>query len=612
MPNHETPLPLGRRNRLDGTAVNNVVPPLVFVYTGNPLPKYARYNLLLAMRRYRGPVVLLTDFPTNIPGVQVIDLEPWYDASSFQRFCAASELDPQFRGGFWLRAAERFFVLEQFMEQFSFERIFQAECDVLVVDLDGYSNLLDTFGQGIFAPLETPNQAVASLLYVNHLEALKALTAFTIEHAYLGNEMKILGAFIARNPGMAFGLPSNHVFSQDKWPLLPNTVPAEYGLVDASFFGMWLTGIDPKNTEGSVWNRYVPGLTTHELKSFRMHYSLGKKLLASTQELGLFSVRAVHIHSKVFGLVRVPFALPTLVLLSNMPWRTPIIIKWSGSLFWLAKLLISQPVVEAVGKFPYGIRRKLADLFRRLVDRSERRPSNRQLATLCALLRKPDTDRNEVLNTYFPRGLMSPMFDRGELQSNSGPKNQVREEEQVFSVIRVKNNLTRGNQSNRSRVVNAKAIVEKHLNNPSLDSSVGPDTDLWLDLALALLLFEAEESVAIWFQPKRILYLGSDPGLSKGRQALYLWPEKKDDESRLAREFWGPQRVSDKWSFDHNLQVFRPEWVREMFDNSIEEIFRWASFHNPQHGRRLSLVQSYGSWLIANKTKEIHFEAPLD
>jgi len=184
-------------------------PPLVFVYTGNPLPDFLVDNLIGTANRYPGPVIALTDRPRAIDNVEVQDISRWYSPERFHQFVDASPLDPYFRGGFWLRAAERFFVLEQYMDYTGLEKIFHVEADVMVLDLNDYAAFLDNHGDGIFAPMEAKQRAYASLMYVNSLPALRALCDFTIERADLGNEMTILGHFLTDHPDMGHCLPSD-------------------------------------------------------------------------------------------------------------------------------------------------------------------------------------------------------------------------------------------------------------------------------------------------------------------------------------------------------------------------------------------------------------------
>ena len=105
------------------------------------------------------------------------------------------------------------------MAKSKLEKFFHVESDVMVLDLDGYAEILDQHGSGIFAPMERERRAIASLMYVNSASALKALCDFAIKRAELGNEMKILGQFLTDRPDIGHCLPSDQVNDTERWPI---------------------------------------------------------------------------------------------------------------------------------------------------------------------------------------------------------------------------------------------------------------------------------------------------------------------------------------------------------------------------------------------------------
>jgi hypothetical protein len=223
--------------------------PLVFVYSGSRLPSYAKGALSLAVKFSGSQIFLLTDCEnlSKVPSqVNVVKLESFYDQRNFGKFLQETTIEHEFRDGFWLRAVERFFILEQFMAKGRISEIFHAELDVLTFQLQELSEALNLHGKGIFIPRESQERAIASLIYVNDLEALNALCGFIDSNSHCSNEMEILAKFLDQEPQHAFALPSEAVFNlSESW--LSVDVETTKGLVDAAALGQYLFGADPRN-----------------------------------------------------------------------------------------------------------------------------------------------------------------------------------------------------------------------------------------------------------------------------------------------------------------------------------------------------------------------------
>ena len=350
--------------------------PLVFVYLGS-LPSYGKISLRLAARNYRGPVVLLTDQQENpaIQGVETILIADWYDRSSFAALELNSPLDPGFRKGFWLKALERFFVLEAYCRHFRIERLFHAELDVLVLDLGGYSDLLDATGNGVFYPFGREDQAIASLFYSNEIESLRALCNYASQNAQLGNEMQILASFSKDNSEKCWVLPSEETVSE--FSVRPKKlVNPGLGLVDGAIMGHRFFGQDPKNTRGFVWNHWrqrehAPIDTELRVRFEPFAFSL--QALVSPEVWA--PIRALHIHSKIFPLIQFRFVFLLLVLGSKLPFRIPLWISRKALAYQGLRILLAQRSfyrnLDHNSRFANFAKHKIADLVMKLVDNTE-------------------------------------------------------------------------------------------------------------------------------------------------------------------------------------------------------------------------------------------------
>jgi len=536
-------------------------PPLVYVYTGNALPRYALHNLALTRKRNSGKLIVLTDREASSRHATMVDIREWYDPEPFREFCSRSPLDQYFRGGFWVRAAERFFVLEQFMRHSGLRKLFHIEMDVLALALNGYSDVLDEFGSGVFAPLEAPKQAVASLMYINDASALSNLCEFAIENAHIGNEMKILGHFLFRYPQQGIGLPSNHVFSTEKWPMGHSVVATETGIVDASFVGMWVAGQNPKNTEYSTWNHYHPGLTTHDVTSLRLRVSwrTGTVTIRDDKQ-GPFVLRAIHVFSKVFGRLRIPGVFRLMVLGSNLPFSLPVVIR-SGNLWArLAGILLRRGVARRIATSPRLVRSLATACVRMAYQASHRTLSNRELKALS----------DWQLWNPWKRGSRAVQLL---VRSGQVPWPASEDNSTPGSVPMTSDFSTRAQ--------------EEH------------------EIAVRIFSSDADSVVVI----DREIEHDNIPIVRHGRrsQLLFLSETKRFPENRLAQDFWGESQVSSAWSFSKHIQVYQPSLVREMFSHSLEEIARWASLEGPEGPRVVSLSQSYGAWLTKKYPRAVRF-----
>ncbi len=296
--------------------------PLIFVFLGGQLPSYAEASLRFASSNHSDQVFLLSDTLDSGSSAhfQTLDIRPWYDESLFNKFKAKSSLDGEFRGGFWLYAVERFFVLEQFMARRGLERIFHAELDVMVFDLEGVSRACDSHGSGIFSVMDSPNRSLASLFYVNSRRELQHFLGYVLTAPTTHNEMQLLGEYTRANPTRGHALPSEIALDATQFPVAPSSVSPEIGIFDAAALGQWLFGIDSRNAAGSVWNHFKNPNLTFPIDKARFSMAwIG--LMVSVRYQGVERrVRTLHIHSKIVDRLVRPFRLRFWVLTSTLPF----------------------------------------------------------------------------------------------------------------------------------------------------------------------------------------------------------------------------------------------------------------------------------------------------
>lgn len=300
-------------------------PPLVFVHLGPELPEYAKATLRFAARSYTGKVLLLTDRESQTGKTapySVENIQTWYDRRMFLRFHERSSLDASFRDGFWLHVVERFFVLRQFMERAEIDKLFHAELDVMVFDLELVAEGCDEHGHGIFAVMDDPSRALASLFYVNSTKCFDSFLNFVLNNADAKNEMLIIGKFLQDFPSCGHSLPSDRFFDRKAHPLSPSSVPDRLGLFDANAFGQWLFGVDPRNLGGPSKNKFWNEMAKFRIDRLRFHFGLVSRRLTVSMPGGESrQLRTLHVHSKITPRLLNAAVLHFYLLVNRLPVR---------------------------------------------------------------------------------------------------------------------------------------------------------------------------------------------------------------------------------------------------------------------------------------------------
>lgn len=336
--------------------------PLVYHFTGAPIPKWALPTLREAPSRWRGPVVVLhdQDEPPTFAGVAFVDIRPWYDPEPFNKFATAFGRPAEFRNGFWFHAVERFFVLSQWSEYSATSRFLHCELDVLLMVRSEFSRPVWPPAEGVMYPRASPTNAGANVLYVNGRGALTPLLDFFVKNSGDEFEMELLAKFLDEFPSDARALPSH--FTLDKDANGDETAASislsEFGgVVDVHPIGTWIFGQDPRNVKtGPVFNHfYYPDIGSPFVEHLRYFLERGtNQLFVRNVDGSEWPVFAVHVHSKLMHLAHSPTGLRLFVWLANRPGKSLVI-------------------VQHLDKAPRHLVRKLIDGLFRLVVRPLRK-----------------------------------------------------------------------------------------------------------------------------------------------------------------------------------------------------------------------------------------------
>lgn len=529
---------------------------MIFVYLGGSVPKYALRNLQNTADTYSGRVILLSThpLPRHLRKVENVLVDPaWYDSRKFSQFKKLSTVDKLYRNQFWLHAAERLFVLRSYVEKFSVENFFHAELDVLLFNLEDLEESLRELDSTVFLPPEGARRALASLIFVKHAKGLDHLISFLCEHAHLGNEMKILGAFLQECRGTAIALKSDRLFDSD-WPFGLRYCENVKGLVDTSGFGQWLFGPDPRNSSRSSFTRYRSGGLRYDVQNLRFHYSPRTNSVTVRRLSGpKHPVHAIHVHSKTTAVFQ--SRLVRWIFFSALSLRITLPVRLSTAHLWetIFTAITTPRVILTLEKSPGPIRIASVDVFLKVLRESRRVPSERQRQLFSRLL------------PAFPEPAKTPRLDN----ECSG-------------------HLNAGAFLTHSSVRKALA-----------NSSPWPDS----------VLREITIFLTAMFSPHEfLLFRGSVWQAStvspRSKSPLVFSSSKNYDLTRHAVSFWNNSEISNQLSFSTEVQVIKCDWVREMFQDEYG-VFDWALRGTEGGLTQLSALHSYATWAYSTKRREV-------
>lgn len=292
---------------------------MTFVWLGKRFPNYGSAALQLA-RRYSGMSVRLLcsraaasqrNFRAQLRGVDVRVVEDFYNPDQFAASRKAIESPESFRQGFWLKTFERMFVIQQFMRAHNEPVLFHSELDQILFDAPALLRTLPTGGAvGLNYPLHTRELGVASILYVNRVEALEELLSFAASGRRFQHEMELLGQFQAMHPEYAFPIPTlGDVVGMGSAAAFPSTAASAEivgAIADAAQVGLWTAGQDPRNLpmrsrpeSHFAQSRDKRLLTREQLEHLRASWDRDcQKFTLKMQGLA-WTIHNIHLHAKI-------------------------------------------------------------------------------------------------------------------------------------------------------------------------------------------------------------------------------------------------------------------------------------------------------------------------
>ena len=178
--------------------------------------------------------------------IKLITIESLNDSYNFY---SKTNLDKNFRNGFWTLTSLRFFYIYEFMKIYDIKHVIHLENDVLLYY--NITTLQNKFNDNyVYIPFDTYKRNIASIMYIPNCNVFKNVLD---KYDFTKNDMenffhiKISTGLIQNMPIF----PINFVTSKEELFVSLNFNIFNF-IFDAAAIGQFLGGVDPKNMSGDT------------------------------------------------------------------------------------------------------------------------------------------------------------------------------------------------------------------------------------------------------------------------------------------------------------------------------------------------------------------------
>lgn len=282
----------------------------IFVYLGSSLPNYVLANMTQFKSRFPdSPLVFIGDSQKVCDKVELCGFNIWKvrdpeDSWGINRNSMSH--DPVFRNGFWFKTLARFFALHEYLKNFPTESVLLIESDVWISPQFPLE-IFQGFAHPIAFPLATSEQGVASTFFAKDSDCLKHFLNFA-EHRVLvkpdSTDVTILAEYRSNYPENTYILPSGPIelngynpgYSKVESEMLSDQKYFPNQIFDASTWGQFITGEDPRNSWGFryLYRRQI----SHAVDPSVFDLSMKQDAITATINGVDYQINTLHIHSK--------------------------------------------------------------------------------------------------------------------------------------------------------------------------------------------------------------------------------------------------------------------------------------------------------------------------
>lgn len=275
-------------------------PPLIYVWLGKSIPSWTYKSLLFTTKNNKNrDFIVLVDDPQNVKELKTFKIKNLkaylINGNKDYEILSSKNLINQ---DFWISCSLRFEVIKEFINKKNITKFFHAELDNLLFNFNLLEISLDKLGNGIFAPRDSIDRAIASFIYCNDKTSLDEIVhIYTDKNIGIENDMYALG-YYARYSNKFFSLPTESFkVNSKKWDVLSPDICG--GIFDAAAIGQYFLGIDP------IISRYKPTRNLFVNENSKIDFKdlyieiFNKNIfLKLDKNKGKYKLFNIHVHAK--------------------------------------------------------------------------------------------------------------------------------------------------------------------------------------------------------------------------------------------------------------------------------------------------------------------------
>jgi len=189
---------------------------------------------------------LFENFKNYIDKIKLINLDYLNDTYNFY---SSTNLDKNFRNGFWTLTSLRFFYIYEFMKKYNVYDVIHLENDVLIYY--NCNEIINLFNKKyVYIPFDTFKRNIASIMYIPSADTFKIVLD---NYDFTKNDMENFSV-IKNKTTLIQNLPifyTDETVNEEIYFVSNNYNIFGY-IFDAAAIGQLLGGVDPRNCEGNT------------------------------------------------------------------------------------------------------------------------------------------------------------------------------------------------------------------------------------------------------------------------------------------------------------------------------------------------------------------------
>lgn len=284
------------------------------MHLGSKIPKHLKLNLERTILLFpEHSVVLISESGIHTRNIKNLIHINYFPSESFKKIDLELRHPKDFRNNFWFNTLARFLALEYYM-QLTKKECLHVESDVILAS-DFPFDVFTKLNKKMAFPIVSKNQGIASILYLQNLEATSLLIK-VLRNEILVNkqttDMLILGSLFKMHKEEIQVLPigpgNSFYYRNSLSPSLLDEMSLAIskfgGVIDGLDVGFYLFGEDPRNHRGvrrlgtSLKNYYL------DPKKLKFIFSVDRQFLNIHDGEVNYPIFSIHVHSKNLKLFR--------------------------------------------------------------------------------------------------------------------------------------------------------------------------------------------------------------------------------------------------------------------------------------------------------------------